>query len=121
MGEGREIGKADRGPVEPVGSRWTGTASKSAGIPEEGRLREPSLQALLRDLAAFNNGLCVVTTRLPVGDIADHEYTSAPRRDLEQLSSDAGASLLPSGGGSKETGRCNCEAPATSSAATVLL
>jgi NACHT domain len=62
--------------------------------PQEGRVHEPSLQALLRELAAFNNGLCLITTRLPVADIADHEGTSALRRDLEQLSSDAGAKLL---------------------------
>jgi hypothetical protein len=62
--------------------------------PQEGRLREPSLQALLRELAAFNTGLCVITTRTAVADIADRERTSALRRDLEQLSSDAGAQLL---------------------------
>src|SRR6202011_2640658 len=62
--------------------------------PQEGRLREPSLQALLRELAAFNRGLCVVTTRLPVADIADRESTTALRRELEHLSSDAGAKLL---------------------------
>src|SRR5271165_1439803 len=62
--------------------------------PQEGRLRDPSLQALLRELAAFNAGLCVITTRLPVADIAEHERTSAPRRELEQLSSEAGAKLL---------------------------
>jgi predicted ATPase len=62
--------------------------------PQEGRLREPSLQALLRELAALNTGLCVITTRIPVADIADHEGTSAPRLDLEHLSSDAGAKLL---------------------------
>jgi predicted ATPase len=62
--------------------------------PQEGRLREPSLQALLRELAAFNKGLCVITTRTPVPDIADHEGTSALRRDLDQVSSDAGAKLL---------------------------
>src|SRR5271166_839773 len=62
--------------------------------PQEGRLREPSLQALLRELAAFNTGLCVITTRLPVADLADHERTSALRRNLEHLSSDAGAKLL---------------------------
>ena len=62
--------------------------------PQEGRLREPSLQALLRELAAFNTGLCVITTRTPVADLADHERSSALRRELEQLSSDAGASLL---------------------------
>jgi hypothetical protein len=62
--------------------------------PQEGRLRDPSLQALLRELAAFNKGLCVITTRTPIADIADHERTSALRRDLDQLSSDAGAKLL---------------------------
>jgi serine/threonine protein kinase/predicted ATPase len=62
--------------------------------PQEGRVRDPSIQALLRELAAFNSGLCIITTRLPVADIADHEPSSALRRDLEQLSSDAGANLL---------------------------
>jgi Protein kinase domain/NACHT domain len=62
--------------------------------PQEGRLREPSLQALLRELAAFNQGLCVIATRTPIADIADHERTSALRRDLDQLCSDAGAKLL---------------------------
>jgi hypothetical protein len=62
--------------------------------PQEGRLREPSLQALLRDLAAFNKGLCVITTRTPIADIADYERSSAPRRSLEHLSSEAGADLL---------------------------
>jgi hypothetical protein len=62
--------------------------------PQEGRLREPSLQALLRELAAYNTGLCVITTRTAVADIADYERTSALRRSLEHLSSDAGAKLL---------------------------
>jgi tetratricopeptide (TPR) repeat protein len=61
---------------------------------QEGRLREPSLQALLRELAAFNSGLCVITTRLAVLDLADYEPTSALRRNMEQLSNDSGAKLL---------------------------
>jgi hypothetical protein len=48
----------------------------------------------LRELAAFNPGLCVITTRLPVADVAGHAGSSALRRDLEQLSSDTGAKLL---------------------------
>jgi hypothetical protein len=48
----------------------------------------------VRELAAFNTGLCVITTRTPVADISDHERASAPRRSLEHLSSDAGAKLL---------------------------
>jgi serine/threonine protein kinase/tetratricopeptide (TPR) repeat protein len=62
--------------------------------PQEGRIREPSLQALLRELAAFNRGLCVITTRIRVADLADYERTSALRLDLEKLSSDAGVKLL---------------------------
>jgi tetratricopeptide (TPR) repeat protein len=62
--------------------------------PQEGRLREPSLEALLRELAAFNKGLCVITTRMTIADIADHEQSSALRRDLEQISKEAGAKLL---------------------------
>jgi hypothetical protein len=62
--------------------------------PQQGRIREPSLQALVRELATYNTGLCVITTRLPVADIAEHERTSALRRELEQISSDAGARLL---------------------------
>jgi hypothetical protein len=60
--------------------------------PEKiGRLREPSLQALLRELAAFNRGLCGITTRLAIADLTDHEDSSSLRHDLEQLSGDAGA------------------------------
>jgi hypothetical protein len=54
----------------------------------------PCLQALLRELAAFNRGLRVITTRTPIADFADHEGTSALRRDLEHLSREAGAKLL---------------------------
>jgi tetratricopeptide (TPR) repeat protein len=67
---------------------------QNAPGPQEGRIRAPALQALLRELAAFNAGLCVITTRMPVADIADHERTSVLRRNLEQLSSEAGAQLL---------------------------
>jgi serine/threonine protein kinase len=62
--------------------------------PQEGRLRDPSLQALLGGLAAFNNGLCVITTRLLVADLANAERRSVLRYDLEQLSSESGAQLL---------------------------
>ncbi|MBV9492462.1 MAG: protein kinase, partial [Verrucomicrobia bacterium] len=60
----------------------------------EGRLRDPGLQALLRELAAFNTGLCVITTRLPVADLAEHEGGAVRRLELEHLSAEAGAQLL---------------------------
>jgi serine/threonine protein kinase/predicted ATPase len=91
--------------------------------PQEGRLRDPSLQALLRELSAFNSGLCVITTRLPTTDIAEHERSSAPRRDLEQLSSDAGAKLLRAlgvKGGEAELRRASDEFRGHSLALTLL-
>jgi hypothetical protein len=61
---------------------------------QEGRVREPSLQALLRELAAFNTGF----SWLPHGyrsPILQTTNTPRPlRRDLDQLSNDAGAKLL---------------------------
>jgi hypothetical protein len=82
----------------PIGELcWFWTAwspSRIRLVHKKDGLRDPSLQALLRELAAFNSGLCVITTRLPVADIADHERTSAPRRDLDNLSNEAGAQLL---------------------------
>ena len=51
---------------------------------QKGRLGDASLQALLCELAAFNKGLCVITTRLAVADFADHDGNSALRRDLHQ-------------------------------------
>jgi hypothetical protein len=91
--------------------------------PLEGRVREPSLQALLRELAAFNRGLCVITTRLPVADITDHEGTSALRRDLEHLPSDAGAQLLRAMGvkGDEEKLRSACDEFSGHSLALTLL
>ena len=62
--------------------------------PQEGRLRDSSLQAFLRELSAFNTGLCLITTRIAVADVADHERSSVLSRELEQLSSQAGAKLL---------------------------
>jgi predicted ATPase len=62
--------------------------------PQESRLREPCLQALLRELAAFNKGLCIITTRLAIADVAEYEGMSVLRHELEHLSSEAGAQLL---------------------------
>ena len=60
----------------------------------EGRLKDPGLQSLLRELARHNPGLCIVTTRLAVDDLKDFVGTSVKRISLEDLSPDAGAALL---------------------------
>jgi tetratricopeptide (TPR) repeat protein len=59
----------------------------------EGRLKEQSMQALLRELAAGQPGLCVISTRVPVSELEDYE-SAALRYDLEQLAPEAGAQLL---------------------------
>jgi hypothetical protein len=67
--------------MEPL--QW----SPSSGDP--GRIKDPGLQALVKELAYSNPGLCVITTRQPVADIP-----GTPQIDLEQLSPQAGAALL---------------------------
>ncbi|MFZ0708449.1 MAG: hypothetical protein WAM53_00260, partial [Terrimicrobiaceae bacterium] len=44
---------------------------------QRGRVCEPALKALLRNLDAFNIGLCLVTSRLPVVDVVDPESVGA--------------------------------------------
>jgi tetratricopeptide (TPR) repeat protein len=52
------------------------------------------MAALFRGLAARNPGLCVVTTRVPVVDLASFEGSTVRHRPLEDLSTDAGVALL---------------------------
>lgn len=61
---------------------------------EEGRLKDQAMIALLRELAADNPGLCVITTRIQVNDLANFEGRSVRHIDLEHLLPDAGAQLL---------------------------
>jgi hypothetical protein len=50
------------------------------GRPEiEGRLKDPGLATLLKGLAAGNPGLCVVTTRERIADLAGSPSTAAGR------------------------------------------
>ena len=62
--------------------------------PLAGRLTDPALAALLKNLAQHNPGLCLVTTREPVVDLAALRQTTAPEWDLEHLSDQSGAALL---------------------------
>ncbi|OHB79643.1 MAG: hypothetical protein A2Z25_00525 [Planctomycetes bacterium RBG_16_55_9] len=62
--------------------------------PVGGKLKDPALEALLKGLAQHNAGLCLVTTREPLTDLAPFRGTTAPQWDLEHLSVEAGAQLL---------------------------
>ncbi len=65
---------------------------------QEGALKEQSMQALLRELAAMNPGLSVISSRLPVADLTDFEGDTARRINLEHLSPQAGAEVLKAQG-----------------------
>jgi tetratricopeptide (TPR) repeat protein len=60
----------------------------------EGRIKDPALQSLLREMANHNPGLCVISTRLKVDDIKDFMGNSVQNIPLEHLSLDAGKDLL---------------------------
>lgn len=61
--------------------------------PFEGRIKEPGFGALLKGLAAANLGLCVLTTRRPIPDLAPYAKT-APQIHLETLRTESGIELL---------------------------
>ena len=65
-----------------------------ASGPSEGFLKDPGLRLLIRELAAKNPGLLVITTRVAVKDLAHLETTTCSRIDLDALQPDAGATLL---------------------------
>ncbi|TEU16861.1 MAG: toll/interleukin-1 receptor domain-containing protein, partial [Anaerolineales bacterium] len=60
----------------------------------EGRLKDPGLYCLLRQLARHNPGLCILTTRLPVDDLKEFVGTSVERIQLGHLSPEAGTAYL---------------------------
>jgi hypothetical protein len=61
--------------------------------PLAGRLKDPGLAALLKNLAADNPGLCLVTTRERIADLANFQR-SAPQISLESLDPDSAVELL---------------------------
>ena len=64
---------------------------------ERGKIKDPALAVLVTELAKENPGLCVITTREPVFDLADFSKTTR-EIDLEQISKEAGRALLRVGG-----------------------
>jgi tetratricopeptide (TPR) repeat protein len=61
---------------------------------ETGKIKDPGLTSLLRELARQNPGLVVISTRLPVDDLKDFIGSTAKEIDLEALSDEAGAEYL---------------------------
>ncbi|MBI4560046.1 MAG: TIR domain-containing protein [Candidatus Hydrogenedentes bacterium] len=64
------------------------------GLGSEGTLTDPALRVLLSELAVSNPGLCVITTRAPVADLASRAQSTAPQVALQQLPTKAAILLL---------------------------
>src|SRR5207248_9403580 len=64
--------------------------------PQSGQLKDPALAALLKGLAQQNAGLCVVTTRERVTDLAAYQGRTADDCEHDHLTVHAGAKHLQS-------------------------
>ena len=62
--------------------------------PTPGELKDQGLIALLKGLAQYNRGLCLVTTRCMLSDLNAFRQTTAPEVKLQRLSRAAGVELL---------------------------
>ena len=80
--------------LEPLQHPPSGMGRANRAGEQEGRLKDQAMRALLRELAAQQHGLCVVSTRLRVGDLEDFEQTAVISKELDYLSPQAGARIL---------------------------
>jgi nucleoside phosphorylase len=63
-----------------------------------GRLKDQAVEALLKELGAQNEGLCLVTSRLGVADLDGLVGEKVQEHGLDKLDADAGAELLAARG-----------------------
>ena len=62
--------------------------------PMRGRLKDPALGTLIAGLSAQNHGLCVITTRESLPELASGKTNLSPEIDLPPLTDHAGAELM---------------------------
>lgn len=62
--------------------------------PQSGELKDDAIRALFEGLKTNGHGLCVVTTRERVADLAATEKTTTPQWPLDHLTDVAGAAVL---------------------------
>ena len=62
--------------------------------PRQGEIENPAVSLLLRELAANNNGLCIITSRLAISEFASFNDGRIKSLQLQQLANDDGVQLL---------------------------
>ena len=70
---------------------------------DEGKLKDESLRSLITNLVLSNNGLCIITSRFQLTDIASFRNSLAPVIELPNLSPNTSIKLLRSLGVKKGT------------------
>ncbi|MEP7125178.1 MAG: hypothetical protein ABJE95_29880, partial [Byssovorax sp.] len=65
---------------------------------QEGKLKDPALEALVKELGAQNKGLCLISTRIALTDLESVGGDRVYAMDLGRLSPEAGAELLKARG-----------------------
>jgi hypothetical protein len=65
---------------------------------EQGKLKDPALQALVKELGAQNIGLCLITSRIHMTDLEVLIGNKVQAHGLDHLSAEAGAELLKARG-----------------------
>ncbi|MFZ1344121.1 TIR domain-containing protein [Thiothrix eikelboomii] len=66
------------------------------GAAMRGALKDKAIRQLLRQLARHPCGLCIITTRLAVHELSDHDAPTVIRHDLQNLMAADGIQLLQS-------------------------
>ncbi|MDI1451402.1 tetratricopeptide repeat protein [Polyangium sp. 6x1] len=61
---------------------------------QQGRLKDPAMEALVKELGAQNEGLCLFTSRIGLSDLDALSQETVRAKDLANLSPEAGAELL---------------------------
>ncbi|MEP7120824.1 MAG: hypothetical protein ABJE95_07945 [Byssovorax sp.] len=65
---------------------------------QEGTLKDPALEALVKELGAQNKGLCLISTRIALTDLESVGGDKVYAMDLGRLSPEAGAEMLKARG-----------------------
>jgi tetratricopeptide (TPR) repeat protein len=65
---------------------------QSAQTIQRGKLQDPAIESLLRGLARYSDGLCIITTREPLAELG--KKAGIVERDLEQITPESGRALL---------------------------
>jgi tetratricopeptide (TPR) repeat protein len=62
--------------------------------PQEGKLKDPALQALVAELCGYNQGSCIITSRIALRDLDAQSGAKVRELNLDTLSPESGAALL---------------------------